>query len=929
MIEFLSASQSEIASELKTNLTTGLTQQEAAQRLAREGKNELPPAKLKPWYLIFFLAFTQPLHIVLMIAAVISVVAPRIGHWSDPMHATDFIDFIVIMLIVFLDATLETVQTMRARKSVQALKQLTQPSAIVIRDGRQVEIKASQVVRGDLVVLDAGKFIPADLRFLEVSELHVDESILTGESEPVLKTSNPQETTRSLAGMMNLGFSGTFVTNGRATGVVISTGINTEIGKINEQINENSEEKTPLEKKLTRFSYWLSLVAVILGVIMFVALYFDGEKAKWTEYLMVSITLAIGIIPESLPAVVAIALSVTTKRMAQSNVIVKKLSSVEALGSVNVICTDKTGTLTQNRMTIRSLIWNNEIISSEEFINLKLNKHKDFLLKALVLPNDSITDKNQRLGDPTEVALVDFAELMHVDELASRKRYPRQGEFPFDSERKLMTTINSIDGHEMVFTKGALEEVLKISNRIYLNDSVVSLTAPMRKKILDNSKKLSADALRILAFAYSPKVGSRKNVEHGLIYLGAVAMIDPVRPKAIRTIKAARKAGIRVVMITGDHATTALAIARELDLAQSTNQVLSADELDKMNNRQLTRIIDNIQVFARVNPEDKVKIVQILEKKGNIVAMTGDGVNDGPSLAAANIGVAMGKNGTDVAKDAADVILTDDNFATIMRGVDEGRSVYQKIRQAIVLLIGFNMANVITIFILALLNKQMAPLKAVDILYLNLLVESCLAIAMGMGPVDSSLMKLPPPTGKHGLTSGLWYHIIVIGLSLAATNILAYYIGLWSLPKTSGDARYLRARTMLFISAAFAPLFLAQVIKLTNWKSSKKIPWLISKPLIYAGLLVIVLNSVFIFTPVLNDKVLGLIGYGSTGWNQRSWWLFFVGFALSLVPMIIVLIINAIIFYSYHYRPGKRRRNRQLVTKMISEDKKKSREIKK
>lgn len=909
----------QLATELKTDLKNGLSRNTASNLLKTNGLNKLHETRYKPWFVVFLLAFVEPLQIILILAAVISVIAPRIGHWSEPLVFTDFIDFIVILIIVLLDATLETVQTLKARKSVNALKSLSKPYAVVIRDGDQITVLAENLVKGDVVIVEAGQYIPADLRLFSAFNCMIDESSLTGESIPVPKEEVIQKSTSILADKKNTAFMGTFVTNGHASGVVIATGMETEIGKIDQAVQSAKDEITPLEKKLKRFSFWISGFAILIGVIMFIALYFTGEKSHWSNYLMVAITLAIGIIPESLPAVVSITLSLATKRMAQRNVIVKKLASVETLGSVNIICTDKTGTLTQNKMTVKNVLWNQQIITAENFIQSASNNQKKIFCQSLVLPNDSITEKEERMGDPTELALIDYADLMGWDELKARKLWPRKSEIPFDSKRKLMTTLNVVGQSQYVFTKGALDQLLKICSRIILDDKVQTLTPKMKKNILDLSRKMSDKALRVLGFAYKPEsANTKKPEEKDLIFLGAVGMMDPIRKSAVKTIRQANQAGLKVVMLTGDHVDTALAIARELDLAHTQYEVMAADELEKIPNSELMRIIDNIKVFARVNPEHKVRIITLLQQKNNVVAMTGDGVNDAPGLAKADIGIAMGKGGTDVAKDAANVILTDDHFATIMKGVDQGRNVFQKIQQAIVLLLGYNLANIITIFTLALINND-SPLKAVNILYLNLIVESCLAIAMGMGEADHSLMFLPPPKRNSNLLKGLWLPILKIALLLAIVSIGAYFIGLATLP--SGDPnRVLRARTLLFITMAFAPLTLAHCIKLTNWKISKKIPWLISLPLIYASLIGFVLNCLVIFVPGLNDTIFEIMGYGTNGWNQNDWWLFFVGLGLSLIPAIGTLLINSIVFFSYHYAPPTWQRNRRLVTQMVRED---------
>ncbi|ATZ17349.1 cation-transporting ATPase [Williamsoniiplasma luminosum] len=939
----------ETESSLKTDYKNGLNETEVNQRLKINGRNVLPIKKQRPWYIIFGLSLIEPIQILLMTAAIISVLAPRFGRWSEAMTWEDFIEFIVIILIVVLDAILQTVQTMKARKSVDALKSLSKPRAVVIRDGQQKEIDAENLVVGDIVILEAGKYIPAELRIIEASDLMVDESVLTGESLPVEKSNQQQNSTPILAELKNVVFMSTFTTTGRGIGVVTKTGINTEIGKISQTINENSDKETPLAKKIKKFSYWISLVAVTIGVLFFTIMMVIGEKDGWSSFLIIAITLAIGVIPESLSAIVSITLSFSTKRMVKENVIVKKLSSVETLGSVNVICTDKTGTLTQNKMTVKRMIWNNKILTDQEFIDTNLDEHKDLMLKGLVLPNDSVTEGEERIGDPTELALVDFAEIMGVHETVARKKWQRIDEMPFDSERKLMSTVNKVNGENIIFTKGAIDQLLHVTTRILIDNKIMKFTPKLKKEILNHAKKLSDQALRVLAFAYNDgydDLDNQDDLEQNLIFIGAVGMIDPVRPEAVQAVAEAHNSGIRVVMITGDHAITALAIARDLNLAYTEYEVMSSDVLEAMSDVDLLRIIDNIKVFARVNPEHKVRIVNLLQEKGNIVSMTGDGVNDAPSLAKAEIGVAMGITGTDVAKQAADVILTDDNFSTIMKGVNEGRNVFQKIRRSIVLLMGYNFANVLTILILSIINNT-APLNAVDILYVNLVVESCLAIAIGMGPLDSTLMNLPPKTGSNGLLNGLLIPILKIVIVMTIVSVGAFYLGMAFTPEalileiSKGQTSWwwevihsanfsvaqqenaiIFGRTALFISITFAPLIFAHLIKLSNWKATNKISFSISKPLVYASLIALLLNIIFIFTPVLNDHVFKLISFGEHGWNQNTIAMFFAAIGLALVPSIGILLWDFITFYAYHWSREAWQRNRHIVSKMVEEDEK-------
>ncbi|WP_338969294.1 cation-translocating P-type ATPase [Spiroplasma endosymbiont of Labia minor] len=960
MNDYLMKSDSEIEIEYKTDLNNGLSENEAKIRLEQNGKNELPKAKQKSWALIFLLALVKPIQLILIVAAVISVIFPMINNgWK--VDLTEFIDFIVIMAIVIIDAILETVQTMKAHKSMEALKSLSKPITVVLREGQQKEIDASELVIGDVIVLEAGKYIPAELRLIDAQDLSIDESILTGESVPVEKTDEPLlKQTIILAEMTNIAFMGTFITAGRATGIVIKTAKESEIGKIAVNLSANDNHVTPLEKKLNRFSFWISGLSFVIAALIFLSLFFVGQKTMWVDYLMVAITLAIGVIPESLSAVVSITLSFSTKRMASQNVIVKQLAAVETLGSVNVICTDKTGTLTQNKMTVVKVIVDNKIVASQDFIKEGTDEHKDLFLKALVLPNDSVTEGKERIGDPTELALVDYADLMGYDEQKSRKKWERIDEIPFDSERKLMTSVNKIDGVLHTFTKGAIDQILTSCDEILIDNKIRKITPQIIKDLQAKADELSNQALRVLAFAYNTDYDDepdKDDIEKNLIFIGAVAMIDPVRETAVEAVKEAHKAGIKVVMITGDHATTALAIAKDLDLAYTEYEVISSDRLATMSDEDLRRIVDQITVYARVNPEHKVRIVDALQSQNKIVSMTGDGVNDAPSLAKADVGVAMGITGTDVAKEAANVILTDDNFLTIMKGVNEGRNVYQKIKRAVTFVMGVNLSNVLSIFLISVFVR-MSPLEATNILWMNLIVESVLAIAIGMGPNDKTLMTSKPKPRSAKLFEGLWLSLFKIIVFNTIAGIGAYFIGqlfYFSLPQisdifdrygynhnysawleilknpaTSIDEKQIvtvLGRTCMFIVITCAPCGFVNFIKLTNWKNSKKINWLINKPLVYASLGAFILNFLVVFIPTVNNEIFKLTSIND--WNKNNAWLILISIAIILWPNLTILLSDAMIFLSYHYFPKSWERNRSIVSKMVANDRKIDEMIKK
>ncbi|AHB36493.1 cation-translocating P-type ATPase [Spiroplasma apis] len=955
MEEYLSKKINILEKDLDTNIKNGLNTSQVDKKRLESGKNELPEGKITPWYVIFIKTLIEPIQLILIAAGFISIIAPLISNgWK--INFDEFIDCIVIFSIVLIDAILETVQSVKARKSMDSLKSLSKPKTIVLRNNQQQEIDASELVPGDIVILEAGKYVPAELRIIESSDLYLDESVLTGESTPVEKvhTSLDSKTT-ILAEMKNIAFMSTFVTSGRAVGMVIKTGKNTEIGKIAASINSSEEESTPLEKKLSKFTLLVALMSFVIGILIFITLFFSGTKNAWANYLMVAITMSIGVIPECLAAIITTILSISTKKMAKENVIVKKLQAVETLGSVNVICTDKTGTLTQNKMTVKKIIIDNKIIESRDYSKDKINKHTDLFIKSLVLCNDSITENDERIGDPTELALVDYAETLGYDEQDARDEFERIDEIPFDSERKMMTTVNNINGVNTIFTKGAIDELLKHCSKILVDNVERPITQQDKDSLLEMASKLSDDALRVLSFAYNDKydlLEDKENLENDLTFLGGVAMIDPVRPSAIEAVRKARDAGIKVVMITGDHAVTALAIARDLDLTENEDEVMSSERLNNLSDEEFYNIIEQIKVFARVNPEHKVRIVEALQKRNNITSMTGDGVNDAPSLAKADIGVAMGITGTDVAKQASDIILTDDNFETIIKGVHEGRNVYQKIKRAIAFVIGVNLANVLSIFILSSINT-VSPLEATDILWMNLIVESLIALAIGMGANDDTLMKIKPIKGKNSLFKGIIFTLFKIILFTSTTTVAAYYLGmtfltneeLCNITESNNYSSWWKAlrdpnldiekktmlgnygRTAVFLTITVAPCLYANFIKLSNWKSSKKLNIIINKPLWLSSFLSFTLNVIVVFTPGMNDNVLNLIPTNS--YNSSNWYFVPMFIAFAMIPGTLILMVDGIIFVSYHYFPEPRRRNKMILEKMIATDKRKTKKKRK
>lgn len=829
----------EVLTELGTNIETGLSQSAYEQSLTKNGPNKLPEEGRKSPIVIFFKNFLEPLVIVLLLAAAISLF---VGEAKEA---------IVIVIIVVINAIIGTVQEVRSQKSLDALKQLSTPQVTVRRNGETVEVDSTSLVPGDIVVLDAGKFIPADLRIVESAQLQIDESALTGESVPVDKKSAAitDEGNIALGDQINMAFMSTFITNGRAVGVVIGTGLNTEIGKIASMISEAPDTKTPLQEKLAQLTKVVSILAFVLGGIILGLEIFMGNVVG--EALISAITLAVAVIPESLPVIVSIVLAISVSRMVKHHAIIKKLPAVETLGAVNVICSDKTGTLTQNKMTVVKYLLNNKTYEPDKF-DLNDTTHEIFL-RSLELCNDSFfNDDEQPIGDPTEVALTAFASLQGWNEFTIRKEFPRVDEQPFDSDRKLMTTVNQHKDQFVVYTKGATDQLLERCSKIILDGTVVSMTDGFKAEIMAQANKMSEDALRVLGFAYKEisALDPESDYEHDLTFIGCVGMIDPARPEAASAIARAAKASIETVMITGDHRVTAFAIAKNLGIVDNENEVISGSELDEMDDVQLAKVIRNYHVFARVSPEHKVRIVKALQSHGLIVSMTGDGVNDAPSLQTADIGVAMGITGTDVSKEAADMILTDDNFATIVGAVEEGRNIYKKIRRAIAFVLSTNLGEVLAVFI-AVIVSGYQPLSAVHILWVNLIVESIIAIPMGMDVNDPDVMNDTPRPRNESLFTNMVFRILFVAFTTMAAVLIAYFIGLQDPNDTIANAQ-----TMAFLVMATAPMLTSLSMRSEKWVFFTK-SMFANRNLIIAIIAGITLNFLAVFTPL--SSFLGLV----------------------------------------------------------------------
>lgn len=838
-IAFESLTKEQTAETLETNVSTGLSNQEAKARLEKYGPNKLQEKPKKHWIKIFFEQMNEPMIYVLFAAIAVTMgisIFETVNFIKNNevgnifLDAGDWPDVVIILAVIIINAIIGTVQEVKAQTSLEALKNLSSPESTVLREGKRFKVKSTDLVLGDVVILEEGDTIGADLRLIEAVNLKANESSLTGESVPVEK--NSEVTFSSEVGIgdrVNMAYMSTPVAYGRGTGIVSGTGMNTEIGKIATALDNEEDSETPLQKVLAKLSKFLGVLTLGVVILVFLVdiiwLFVDGhqtELERWIEAVLSSISLAVAAIPEGLSAVVTIVLSIGVQKMVKVNTVVRKLPSVETLGAVSVVCSDKTGTLTQNKMTVLEAYTNNTYYTSDDFNEAnKDNNHLSMLASGMSLCSNATVDEGL-FGDPTEIALVAFANEFNMHKSALENATPRIDELPFDSVRKMMSTKHMLaDGSTISYTKGALDSILAHATKILENGQERAITDEDVKIIYEANSYFSNKALRVLALSYN-KNQNEKMEEEDLVFVGLVAMIDPARPEAKPAVREFKTAGITTVMITGDHKDTAFAIAKDLGICESIDQCMMGADIDKLTPEQLQEVCKTTRVFARVSPENKVQIVKAFQANGNICAMTGDGVNDAPSLKAADIGIAMGITGTDVAKGAADMVLTDDNFASIEKAVEEGRGIYANIKKTVIFLLSSNIAEVLAMFFIICIGFP-APLIAIHLLWVNLITDSLPAIALGMDPKDSNIMKESPRDPNEGIFArGGLKTTLVYGAILTISVLLAYF-SCGALNLAQNDVQFSlgaikdlfannpevlsEAQTMAFTTLAFSELF--------------------------------------------------------------------------------------------------------------------------
>ncbi|MCH4168425.1 MAG: cation-translocating P-type ATPase [Streptococcaceae bacterium] len=849
----------------------GLSASEAKAKLEAEGYNELKAKKKVPTWKLFLETFKDAMVIVLLIVAIIQMLMGSV------------VESIVILAVLLLNSVVSVIQTKKAENSLDALKKLSSPNAKVQRNQETISIPAREVVVGDIVILDAGDFVPADGRLIEESSLKIDEGALTGESVPAEKDLKIISESVPVGDRINMAFSGTLVVYGRGKLLVTNTGTTTEIGKVADLLENADSQATPLQQNLNRFSQKLGLAVLALSILIFVIqlarIFFEAPADVWPSIInafMFAIAVAVAAIPEALQSIVTIVLSLGTKQMTRAHAIVRKLSAVETLGSTSIICTDKTGTLTQNKMTVVDAYLPE---NDHSFKTSDLTNQEKWLLRSAVLANDAaVNEAGKKIGDPTEIALIDFGSKKKIESAELRQTYQRLGELPFDSKRKLMSTVHEIDHELVLLVKGAPDVVFDRSNQILTNDGVRQMTDKDLVGLREKNEAFSNRALRVLAFAYRPL--ENKNIdfesENDLIFVGLLAMIDPPREEVFDAIKQAKSAGIQPIMITGDHKTTARAIAEQIGLFEAGDLALTGAELDNLSDEELKATLENVTVYARVSPENKIRIVRAWQEKGHISAMTGDGVNDAPALKQANIGIAMG-TGTEVAKDASAMVLTDDNFASIVKAIGVGRNVYDNIKKSVSYLFAGNLGAIIAI-IFALLMDWTNSFTALQLLFINLANDSVPAIALGNEKAEPNIMARKPRNPKEGIFSGsTLISVTYRGILIGAVVIMAQWIGM-------------QHSEAMGVAMSFSTLILARTLQIlparSNSQTAISAGFFTNKAVLYAlafcGLLYGFTLLPFV-RPIFSVPA-------SFGWSQ-----FLISFGLALIATILMEISKVVI----------------------------------
>lgn len=862
-------STKEVEKQMQTNIEFGLNEKQVEDKQNKFGLNKLEEKKKESIVIKFIKQFNDFMIIILIIASIISAVVARLE------GSNDYFDSIIIIAIVVFNAIMGLVQEAKAEKSLEALKKMTAPTCRVKRNGKISTIKSEQIVPGDIVLLEAGNYVPADCRLISSSNLKIEESSLTGETVPVLKDANCMlKEITALGDMVNMAFSTTIVVNGHGEAIVTDIGMNTKVGKIAKMIITNEAPETPIQKKLEEVGKALGIAC--LGICLLIFVIGILKKIEPIEMFMTSVGLAVAAIPEGLPAIVTIMLSIGVTKMAKKNSIIRKLPAVETLGSSSVICSDKTGTLTQNKMQVTKIANINGETNDKEYI-------KWLMGMATMCTDVEISRENGKIeltGEPTEKAIVSKAldEGQNKNELYNVMR--RVKDIPFDSSRKMMTTIHKMPNGYRVITKGAPDVLLKRCNKVYDNGNVTTLDYSKTKLIENQNNKMADEALRVLAIAYLdiPNLPSKidtETVEKNLIFIGLIGMIDPPREGVKEAVATCKKAGIKTVMITGDHIITAKAIAKDLGILRGSDLAVTGEELDKIPQAVLQRNIMNYSVFARVTPEHKVRIVKAYQSTGAVVAMTGDGVNDAPALKNADIGIAMGKNGTDVAKNAADMVLTDDNFVTIVEAVKQGRNIFDNIKKAVHFLIATNIGEIVTIFLGLVLGLK-SPLLAIQLLWINLVTDSLPAIALGLEKPEADIMDKKPRDSKKGIfADGLWQRIITEGTMLGILTLVAFSVGNYLYDIEVG-------RTMAFVC-----LGLLELVHSFNIKSEEtifKVGLFENKYLLGAFILGALLQIVVVVIPSVAE-VFKLVPLTQVQWMYT--------FGISILPLVIMEIQKA------------------------------------